>query len=49
MCIRDSQYTGAVFNQYFSGKIDSYRAGEMLGSKIENLPKLESAFFRGMK
>ena len=43
------QYTGAVFNQYFSGKIDSYRAGEMLSSKIENLPKLESAFFRGMK
>ena len=43
------QYTGSVFNQYFSGKIDSYRAGEMLGSKIENLPKLESAFFRGMK
>lgn len=43
------QYTAAVFNQYFSGKIDSYRAGEMLSSKIENLPKLESAFFRGMK
>lgn len=44
-----SQYTGAVFNQYFSGAIDSYRAGEMLNSKVEHLPKLEAAFFRGIK
>ena len=44
-----NQYTGAVFNQYFSGKIDSYRAGEMLNSKVDHLPKLEAAFFRGIK
>lgn len=44
-----SQYTGAVFNQYFSGKIDAYRTGEMLNSKVDHLPKLESAFFRGVK
>ena len=44
-----NQYTAAVFNQYFSGKIDSYRAGEMLNSKVDHLPKLEAAFFRGIK
>lgn len=44
-----SQYAGAVFDQYFSGKIDSYRAGEMLYSRVDHLPKLEAAFFRGMK
>lgn len=43
------QYTGEVFNQYFSGKLDSYRASEMLSSKVEHLPKLESTFFRGIK
>ena len=41
--------TGAVFKEYFSGRISSYRAGEMLNSKVEHLPKLESAFFRGIK
>ncbi len=44
-----SQYAGAVFDQYFSGKIDSYRAGEMLYSRVDHLSKLEAAFFRGMK
>ena len=43
------QYTGAVFKEYFSGRISSYKAGEMLNSKVEHLPKLESAFFRGIK
>ena len=43
------QYTGEVFNQYFSGKLDSYSASEMLSSKVEHLPKLESTFFRGIK
>lgn len=43
------QYTAAVFKQYFSGKIDSYHAGEMLNSKVEHLPKLEAAFFKGIK
>ena len=43
------QYTGAVFKEYFSGRLSSYRAGEMLNSKVEHLPKLESAFFRGIK
>lgn len=44
-----TQYTGAVFKEYFSGKISSYKACEMLNSKVEHLPKLESAFFRGIK
>lgn len=39
-------YTGEVFKQYFSGKIDSIRASEMLQSKVDHLPKLESAYFR---
>lgn len=43
------QYTGEVFSQYFSGKIDTYRASEMLSSKVEHLSKLESTFFRGMQ
>lgn len=42
------KYTGEVFNQYFSGKIDNVRASEMLQSKVDHLPKLETAFFRGM-
>ena len=41
-----SRYTGDVFSQYFSGKIDSYRASEMLHSKVDHLPKLESVYFR---
>lgn len=44
-----SRYTGDVFSQYFSGKIDSYRASEMLHSKVDHLPKLESVYFRGVK
>ena len=44
-----SKYTGDVFSQYFSGKIDSYRASEMLHSKVDHLPKLESVYFRGVK
>lgn len=43
------QYAGDVFKQYFSGKIDSIRASEMLNSKVDHLPKLENMFFRGVK
>lgn len=43
-----SRYTGDVFNQYFSGKIDSFRASEMLQTKVDHLPNLETVFFRGM-
>ena len=42
------KYTGDVFNLYFSGKIDRARASEMLHSKIDNLPNLETAYFRGV-
>lgn len=42
------RYTGAVFKQYFSGRIDSVRASEMLHSKVDHLPRLEAAFFRGV-
>ena len=44
-----SRYTGDVFRQYFAGKIDSFRASEMLHSKVDHLPKLESVYFRGVK
>ena len=44
-----SSYTGDVFKQLYSGKIDSFRASEMLNSKVDHLPQLESAFFRGNK
>lgn len=44
-----NQYTGEVFRQYFSGKISGVKAGEMLQSKVDHLPHLESAFFRGVK
>jgi len=43
------QYTGAVFKEYFAGQISPYKAGEMLNSKVDHLPKLESVFFRGIK
>ena len=43
-----NQYTGEVFRQYFSGKISGVKAGEMLQSKVDHLPRLESAFFRGV-
>ena len=43
------RYTGAVFNDYFSGRIDNVRASEMLQCKIDHLPTLETVFFRGMK
>ena len=40
-------YTGEVFRQMYSGKIDNFRASEMLNSKVDHLPQLESAYFRG--
>ncbi len=42
------RYAGDVFKQYFSGKIDSVRASEMLQSKVDQLPNLETVYFRGM-
>lgn len=42
------RYTGDVFKQYFSGQIDSVRASEMLHCKVDHLPRLEAAFFRGV-
>jgi len=42
------RYTGDVFKQYFSGKIDSIRASEMLHSKVDHLPNLETVYFRGI-
>ena len=42
------KYTGDVFRQYFSGKIDSIKASEMLQSKIDHLPTLETIYFRGV-
>ncbi len=42
------RYTGDVFKQLFSGKIDSVRASEMLHSKVDHLPNLENVFFRGV-
>lgn len=42
-------YTGDVFKQLYSGKIDDYHASEMLNSKVDHLPRLEAAFFRGTK
>lgn len=41
------RYTGDVFKQYFSGKIDSVHASEMLQSKVDHLPNLETVYFRG--
>lgn len=43
------RYAGDVFKEYFSGRINSARASEMLNSKIDHLPKLESTFYRGVK
>ena len=43
------RYTGDVFGQYFSGKIDSVHASEMLNSKVDHLPRLETAYFRGVE
>ena len=44
------KYSGVSdeFRQYFSGKISGVKAGEMLQSKVDHLPRLESAFFRGV-
>ena len=42
------RYAGDVFKQYFSGKIDSVRASEMLQSKVDHLPNLETVYFRGV-
>lgn len=42
------RYTGDVFRQYFSGKIDAVRASEMLQSKVDHLPNLETTYFRGV-
>lgn len=44
-----SSYTGDVFKQLYSGKIDNFRASEMLNSKVDHLPQLEAAYFRGNK
>lgn len=44
-----TRYTGDVFRQYFSGRIDGFHASEMLHSKVDHLPKLETAYFRGVK
>ena len=41
------RYTGDVFKQYFSGKIDVIRASEMLRCKVDHLPNLETVYFRG--
>ena len=42
------RYVGDVFKLYFSGKIDNVRTSEMLQSKIDHLPKLETVYFRGV-
>ena len=42
------RYTGDVFKEYFSGRIDSVRASEMLQSKVDHLPSLETVYFRGV-
>lgn len=41
------RYTRDVFREYYSGRIDSIRASEMLRSKVDHLPNLEAMFFRG--
>ena len=43
------QYAGEVFSMLFSGKIDSVRASEMLQSKVDHLPRLETVLFRGVE
>lgn len=42
------RYTGDVFREYFSGRIDNVRASEMLQSKVDYLPNLETVYFRGV-
>ena len=42
------RYTGDVFREYFSGRIDNVRASEMLQSKVDHLPNLENVYFRGV-
>ena len=42
------RYTGDVFKLYFSGKIDNIKTSEMLQSKVNQLPKLETAYFKGV-
>lgn len=42
------RYTGDVFKLYFSGKIDSVHASEMLQSKVDHITNLETAYFRGV-
>lgn len=41
------KYTGDVFKQYYSGKIDIIRTSEMLQMKVDHIPNLESVYFRG--
>jgi Zn-dependent peptidase ImmA (M78 family) len=43
------KYAGDVYKQLYSGKLDSFRASEMLNIKVDHLPRLESALFRGGK
>ena len=42
------RYAGDVFKLYFSGKIDSVHASEMLQSKVDHLSNLENVYFRGV-
>lgn len=42
------RYTGDVFKLYFSGKIDNIKTSEMLQSKVNQLPKLEMVYFKGV-
>lgn len=48
MAYLGGRYAGDVFKQYFSGKIDSVRASEMLQTKVDHLPNLETVYFRGV-
>ena len=41
-------YTGDVLERYSAGIIDEVRAGEMLQSKIDNLPIIENIYQRRM-
>ena len=41
-------YTGDVFKLYFSGRIDSTHASDLLQTKVDHLPNLETVYFRGV-
>ncbi len=42
-------YTGEILSQYQSNRINAYQASEMLGAKVDHHPKIEFAFYRGIK